>query len=107
SIFSAFRRLVFSFSSPLWVKGFANSSLAFFVCFFFQAEDGIRDRNVTGVQTCALPIDIMPSKSLSITKPSLNHSLDMCLSNSLTAFSNKGILFKNDISKLCLLVGEI
>ena len=26
------------------------------VCFFFQAEDGIRDRLVTGVQTCALPI---------------------------------------------------
>src|SRR5207249_6688964 len=26
------------------------------LCFFFQAEDGIRDRNVTGVQTCALPI---------------------------------------------------
>src|SRR5207248_8395480 len=25
-------------------------------CFFFQAEDGIRDRTVTGVQTCALPI---------------------------------------------------
>src|SRR5207249_7603541 len=24
--------------------------------FFFQAEDGIRDRNVTGVLTCALPI---------------------------------------------------
>src|SRR5699024_11763711 len=24
--------------------------------FFFQAEDGIRYRNVTGVQTCALPI---------------------------------------------------
>src|SRR5699024_11293981 len=24
--------------------------------FFFQAKDGIRDRNVTGVQTCALPI---------------------------------------------------
>src|SRR5699024_11806269 len=26
------------------------------VVFFFQAEDGIRARNVTGVQTCALPI---------------------------------------------------
>src|SRR5699024_11979432 len=26
--------------------------------FLFQAEDGIRDRNVTGVQTCALPIYI-------------------------------------------------
>src|SRR2546430_17301323 len=27
--------------------------------FFFQAEDGIRDLTVTGVQTCALPIFIM------------------------------------------------
>src|SRR6266516_392650 len=27
-----------------------------FFFFFFQAEDGIRDRTVTGVQTCALPI---------------------------------------------------
>src|SRR5699024_11023729 len=27
-----------------------------YLCFFFQAEDVIRDRNVTGVQTCALPI---------------------------------------------------
>src|SRR6266487_5150508 len=26
--------------------------------FFFQAEDGIRDGRVTGVQTCALPISI-------------------------------------------------
>src|SRR5437762_8137954 len=30
-----------------------NGSLFFF---FFQAEDGIRDTSVTGVQTCALPI---------------------------------------------------
>src|SRR5699024_12099169 len=28
----------------------------YFSLFFFQAEDGIRYRNVTGVQTCALPI---------------------------------------------------
>src|SRR3989475_11993967 len=28
--------------------------------FFFQAEDGIRDLTVTGVQTCALPIWILP-----------------------------------------------
>src|SRR5688500_20404597 len=27
--------------------------------FFFQAEDGIRDYKVTGVQTCALPISII------------------------------------------------
>ena len=30
--------------------------LFLFLVFFFQAEDGIRDRLVTGVQTCALPI---------------------------------------------------
>src|SRR5438876_7083477 len=29
------------------------------VVFFFQAEDGIRDGRVTGVQTCALPISIV------------------------------------------------
>src|SRR5699024_11756220 len=36
-----------------------NVNLPIVLCpifFFFQAEDGIRDRNVTGVQTCALPI---------------------------------------------------
>src|SRR5437660_12032568 len=32
--------------------------------FFFQAEDGIRDGHVTGVQTCALPI-CLPNCSLS------------------------------------------
>src|SRR5215211_2788095 len=32
----------------------------FFLFFFFQAEDGIRDHCVTGVQTCALPISTEP-----------------------------------------------
>src|SRR5687768_17825636 len=33
--------------------------------FFFQAEDGIRDVAVTGVQTCALPIfEIVPAHTL-------------------------------------------
>src|SRR5437867_5864377 len=35
---------------------FLSSFWLFFFFFFFQAEDGIRDRTVTGVQTCALPI---------------------------------------------------
>src|SRR3989441_9481098 len=30
--------------------------------FFFQAEDGIRDKLVTGVQTCALPISLLESE---------------------------------------------
>src|SRR5690606_39561449 len=29
------------------------------IYFFFQAEDGIRDFHVTGVQTCALPISVI------------------------------------------------
>src|SRR5207237_4882520 len=32
--------------------------------FFFQAEDGIRDSSVTGVQTCALPISEAINASL-------------------------------------------
>src|SRR5260370_27937229 len=33
--------------------------------FFFQAEDGIRDSSVTGVQTCALPISPVRDRSRS------------------------------------------
>src|SRR2546430_9588574 len=33
-----------------------GSGLSISISFFFQAEDGIRDLTVTGVQTCALPI---------------------------------------------------
>src|SRR5256885_7012919 len=42
-------------SSSSWRRNTATrwSDVA---CFFFQAEDGIRDYKVTGVQTCALPI---------------------------------------------------
>src|SRR6266513_2205158 len=35
---------------------FLQLEVVLFFFFFFQAEDGIRYRNVTGVQTCALPI---------------------------------------------------
>src|SRR2546427_8629223 len=38
----------------MWSNGRRNRCLSSF--FFFQAEDGIRDLTVTGVQTCALPI---------------------------------------------------
>ena len=37
-------------------NGSRNSNRCVFFFFFFQAEDGIRDHCVTGVQTCALPI---------------------------------------------------
>src|SRR6266850_3479933 len=46
----------------------------FFLFFFFQAEDGIRDYKVTGVQTCALPI------CTSQTEASTNRDRIMCAS---------------------------
>src|SRR5262249_56579295 len=42
-------------SCGLWIL-YSGSVVEFAICFFFQAEDGIRDWSVTGVQTCALPI---------------------------------------------------
>src|SRR5256885_7121283 len=42
-------------------------SVVFF--FFFQAEDGIRDYKVTGVQTCALPISNVRFSRLPPTEP--------------------------------------
>src|SRR5438046_8459969 len=41
---------------------FVFSCLSFLFFFFFQAEDGIRDWSVTGVQTCALPISARPER---------------------------------------------
>src|SRR2546430_6353795 len=45
---------------PICERGRGGGSMMWWralVCFFFfQAEDGIRDLTVTGVQTCALPI---------------------------------------------------
>ena len=50
--------------------------------FFFQAEDGIRDYDVTGVQTCALPI----SMGLTCSR----HKATMDLDNEkLSAFSQE------------------
>src|SRR5437762_8844730 len=37
--------------------------------FFFQAEDGIRDTSVTGVQTCALPISELPRARDLVAEP--------------------------------------
>src|SRR2546425_9922223 len=42
-------------------------------CFFFQAEDGIRDKLVTGVQTCALPISLILVTGLSPGRTGAGH----------------------------------
>src|SRR2546430_6422898 len=45
---------------------YVYNMLLFF--FFFQAEDGIRDLTVTGVQTCALPISLSPQVAAIVRK---------------------------------------
>src|SRR5260370_27564686 len=53
----AVNRCDWIFSRPLtYTCSNKCSSRSISVFFFFQAEDGIRDSSVTGVQTCALPI---------------------------------------------------
>src|SRR5215207_11429945 len=81
--------------------------------FFFQAEDGIRDPLVTGVQTCALPISRQPASSprppttsttrsttghdqagtpgMSASSPADGPSLNRCANATTTAPTTTGI----------------
>src|SRR5256886_13560425 len=80
--------------------------------FFFQAEDGIRDLTVTGVQTCALPIlfsmrslalaamraiSLMPSWVNSSVAPSAAHRAAYCL---VRAFSGSVMRSEEHTSEL-------
>src|SRR5699024_11940925 len=61
--------------------------------FFFQAEDGIRDRNVTGVQTCALPIfdpdeDALVETALECAKTAATFGIDPKIA--FLSYSTKG-----------------
>src|SRR3712207_3846327 len=50
---------------------FLNITACFCCCVFFQAEDGIRDIGVTGVQTCALPILALTEACLALLESSI------------------------------------
>ena len=54
--------------------------------FFFQAEDGIRDWSVTGVQTCALPISVLPADSATLARL----TADLAYPNSSQRFFKAG-----------------
>src|SRR5438876_3781295 len=51
--------------------------------FFFQAEDGIRDGRVTGVQTCALPICRMLDRELALGRQLGGDQLDLVVGKGL------------------------
>src|SRR5437762_5574654 len=64
--------------------------ITFWVVFFFQAEDGIRDTSVTGVQTCALPIWGQHAQVSARASTSLRHypSLHRVVGSSYSAGSD-------------------
>src|SRR5699024_12048938 len=70
--------------------------------FFFQAEDGIRDRNVTGVQTCALPISNSPKGNM-VSFPKVRLLRDVALSRApsqiYTVFSPEGVSERSSSSR--------
>src|SRR5256886_11448699 len=59
------------------------------IVFFFQAEDGIRDLTVTGVQTCALPISPNPFEGIwsAVARPGLDNKERLTVGEALTAYT--------------------
>src|SRR5699024_11399894 len=67
------------------LAGVAPAPVGFLGGFFFQAEDGIRARNVTGVQTCALPISGTSTYEM---LPFINKKNLTIVTNSVTLISS-------------------
>src|SRR2546425_10177311 len=83
--------------------------------FFFQAEDGIRDKLVTGVQTCALPIYPMPEPAAKILVADDDQSLVRTLTwilkengyDVVTAPGGEGLIGKLEEERPSLLLLDI
>src|SRR5690606_30718444 len=86
--------------------------------FFFQAEDGIRDFHVTGVQTCALPILSRLPNTRSLQRPdrvmeqpeanfilpaSISSKVQSCSTSEYITRSSKGELIRPHITALAML----
>src|SRR5207245_4743643 len=77
-----------------------TSGAVLIVFFFFQAEDGIRDATVTGVQTCALPIlfgDLSNSTGLSTKGVAVSAGAGALFWHDVT--NSAGSLFRVEIGR--------
>src|SRR5690625_7971945 len=59
-----------------------------YLFFFFQAEDGIRDGHVTGVQTCALPISSWNGQRASYSRPTFFSDTRASISGTMSVRSS-------------------
>src|SRR5699024_11706979 len=82
-----------------------SSAIAVARCFFFQAEDGIRDRNVTGVQTCALPIWVVLARIELLPVHVLEVVSEVTLDAVLRAFGHPSHL-TDEITQLLCVFGQ-
>src|SRR2546430_5929032 len=67
--------------------------------FFFQAEDGIRDLTVTGVQTCALPISRQPRPR---SRPQCGSHCDLAIGN----LAERATVLARDADRMRTLFGK-
>ena len=73
------RRIASSSEITFSSRTYLPNTRALVPYFFFQAEDGIRDLTVTGVQTCALPILFFVKHHDICSKPRLKQTTFMQL----------------------------
>src|SRR5437660_12472672 len=92
----------------------------FFFFFFFQAEDGIRDGHVTGVQTCALPISSRYSPEannltnipgnygiLGVSQQALNGGLPAFGINGLQTLGSNAFLPSDEVTSTIQLTDDV
>src|SRR3712207_9099600 len=76
--------------------------IRFSFVFFFQAEDGIRDIGVTGVQTCALPIlSIQLPKN---TEAQIRPRSGLAIKNSITVLNTPGTIDEGYRGEICIII---
>src|SRR5260370_10128900 len=72
-------------------------NLCIVLVFFFQAEDGIRDSSVTGVQTCALPISLAETSGATVHLVERNAKKAAFLREALRVTNSPGTVHLTDI----------
>src|SRR5689334_23482093 len=68
----------------------------YFIFFFFQAEDGIRDGTVTGVQTCALPISAFDARFPTVKSPNPENAEALALGVALAETEKLDVVMATD-----------